>query len=92
MKLSTIYSKIKFLCCKHTWKYNQPKLPYQKEYWIGGSAKLPIESHSTRICEKCFRKEKRNIVDLGRGMYWNKTDEYTQFELREMNLKKLLED
>ncbi len=88
MKLSTIYSKIKCLCGKHTWKYSTRF----QEYWIGGSAKLPIESHSTRICEKCLRKEKRNIVDLGRGMYWSKTDEYTQFELREMNLKKLLED
>ena len=87
-----IYSKIRCSLGKHIWKYNQPKLTYQKDYWIGGSSKIPIESQLTRICEKCFRKEKRNIVDLGRGMDWSKTDEYTTIELREMNLEKLLED
>ena len=87
-----IYSKIRCFFGKHTWRYNQSKLTYQKDYWIGGSTKIPIESQSTRICEKCFKKEKRNIVDFGRTIFWNKTKEYTTIELREMNLEKLLED
>lgn len=89
------YSKIKCFFGKHIWKYNTPTLLYKKEFLIGGSpgqVEIPIESKTTRICENCFRKEARNIVDLGRTILWQKTNEYTTVELREINLNRLLED
>jgi hypothetical protein len=84
MKLSTIYSKIKCLFRGHDWKYNNPKdeiLFDDNQNFIG----------SFRFCKNCCKKEKRCIFDLGRGMVWVKTKEYTKQELREINLRELLE-
>ena len=62
MKLSTIYSKIKCLIKGHEWEYNNPKdeiLFCEKtgEY-IG----------SNRFCLCCYKKEQRQIFDLGRDI------------------------
>lgn len=82
--------RVKCLIGKHDWRYNQPKLIFQKEYWIGSPVSILIESQSCRLCEVCFRKEFRNIVDFGRIIYWKKTNQYTKSEIREINLKKIL--
>ena len=63
----------------HTWEYTGPS-----------DAELKFQT--TRFCNRCFRKEVRHIIDIGRGMNWNKTKRYTISELRIIRLKEIIGD
>jgi hypothetical protein len=86
MKLSKIYSQISCLVGRHDWQYSSTT-DHKKIVYSG------LEPHEfSRICSKCFKKQKRKIFDLGRNMIWIDTSEYSISELRKINLNKLLED
>lgn len=85
MRLSTIYSKIKCLIKGHEWEYNNPK---DEILFTDDGIYIPFY----RFCNRCYKKQKRQIFDLGRGMTWVKTEKYTKQELRKINLRRLLEE
>lgn len=85
MKLSTIYSKIKCVFNRHNWEYNNPK----DEILFDDNGDYIKFS---RFCKFCYKKQEREIIDLGRTILWLETKKYTKKELREINLRRLLED
>jgi hypothetical protein len=46
--------------------------------------------YPSRLCQCCFKKQKRQIADLGRTILWIDTDKLTLKEIRQKKLKKLL--
>jgi hypothetical protein len=86
MKLSRICSRIKCLIKGHDWEYNNPK----DEILFCEKTGEYIEFN--RFCLCCYKKEKRQILDMGRNMIWVKTEKYTKQELRKINLRRLLEE
>jgi hypothetical protein len=80
----------------HTWEYTGPsdaelKFHIQKEIWIPVN-NVHIELQTTKFYNRCFRKEIRNIIDMGRGIIWRKTKRYTISELRTIRLKEIIGD
>jgi hypothetical protein len=48
--------------------------------------------YPSRFCQCCFKKQKRQIADLGRTILWLDTDKLTLKEIRQKKLKKLLNE
>jgi len=97
MKLSTIYSKIKCFFGRHNWVYDHGKeLVDVLDYSITINRVSPVlfseeRRLCTRFCDNCCKKQKREIVDYGRTILWVNTNRYSKQELREINLRELLE-
>jgi hypothetical protein len=79
------YSKIKCFFVEHDWNYNNTKdeilFDSKSGEYIGYQ----------RFCKRCCKKQARQIVDFGRTVLWVNTNKYSKQELREINLKKILE-
>ena len=78
------YSKIKCFFVEHDWSYNNPK---DEDFDITEKE----QSVYQRFCKRCHKKQKREIVDYGRTVLWVNTNRYSKQELREINLRELLE-
>lgn len=48
--------------------------------------------YPSRFCQCCHKKQKRQIVDLGRTILWIDTDKLTLKEIRQKKLKNLLNE
>jgi hypothetical protein len=77
----------------HDWEYSSWEDEVDTFYVHNIDYLIERQYHfPSRFCQCCFKKQRRQIVDLGRTILWINTDKLTSKEIRQKKLKKLLDE
>lgn len=87
-------NKIKCFFGYHDWEYSSWKDEVDK-YYVYNTISNLLErqyqgSFPSRICQCCFKKQRRLIIDFGTTVLWEDTDKLTLKEIRQKKLKNIL--